>query len=151
MIEIRRTTNSNPDFLHLLTFLDANLKINDGDEHAFFTQFNKLDDIQQVVVAFLNNQAVGCGAFKKHNSNTIEIKRVYVDVSARNNGIASMLMAELESWARELNFTQSILETGIKQLEAVKLYPKLGYHQIDNYPPYVDKAISICFAKKLLD
>jgi len=149
MITLKRTNSDNPDFINLLTFLDANLAENDGDEHWFFEQFNTLDDIKHVVVAYQNEKPVGCGSIKAYNTSQAEVKRVYVAEDARNRGIASQIMHELEHWAKELGFTECILETGIKQLEAVQLYPKLGYRNISNYEPYVGVALSVCFGKLL--
>lgn len=149
MITLKRTDSENADFRHLLTFLDANLAANDGDEHWFFAQFNTLDDIKHVVIAYQENTPVGCGAIKAYSTAQAEVKRVFVAEQARNRGIASQIMHELEQWAKELGFTECILETGIKQLEAVQLYPKLGYHNIPNYEPYVGVALSVCFAKML--
>jgi putative acetyltransferase len=149
MLKLIRTTSDNPDFRHLLTFLDANLAENDGDEHWFFEQFNKLDNIKHVIVAYQNEKPVGCGAIKAYNTSQAEVKRVFVSETGRNKGIASQIMQALEHWAKELGFTECILETGIKQLEAVQLYPKLGYNKIPNYEPYVGVALSVCFGKML--
>lgn len=149
MITLNRTTAKNPDFAYLLTFLDANLAENDGDEHWFFAQFNKLDDIKHVVIAYQENKPIGCGAIKKYSTTQAEVKRVFVDEKARNKGVASQIMHELETWAKELGFASCILETGIKQLEAISFYPKIGYQKIPNYEPYVGVALSVCFSKIL--
>ena len=146
---IKRTNSDNKDFRHLLTFLDANLSENDGDEHWFFAQFNKLDDIKHVVVVYENSEPIGCGSLKKYDAHRTEIKRVFVAQNHRNKGIASRIMQELEDWAKELGFKECILETGIKQKEAVHLYPKLGYSKIENYVPYLGVDLSVCFAKSL--
>ena len=64
MLNLFRCDSENPDFLHLVTLLDQDLAIRDGDEHAFYAQFNKVDKIKHCVVAFWENQAVGCGAIR---------------------------------------------------------------------------------------
>lgn len=149
MITFIRTNSEHKDLTPLLAQLDANLAVNDGDEHAFFAQFNKLNTIKHVVIVYLQGKAVGCGAIKYFNEEAMEIKRVFVSPEARNMGIASLIMVELEKWTLELGCKACVLETGIKQLEAVKLYPKLGYKEIPKYEPYVGQALSICFEKKL--
>lgn len=149
MITIKRTNASDKDFKHLLTFLDANLEENDGDEHWFFAQFNKIDQIKHVVMVYADKTPIGCGALKKYDDHRIEVKRVFVAPNHRNKGVASTLMQELESWAKSLGFKECILETGIKQVEAVSLYPKLGYQKIENYEPYIGVLQSVCFSKSL--
>jgi len=51
MITIIRTGSDNLDFIELVRLLDADLAIRDGDKHAFYDQFNKIDNIRYVVVA----------------------------------------------------------------------------------------------------
>jgi putative acetyltransferase len=149
MIIVKRTDSSNPDFQALVKELDKDLAIRDGEEHSFFAQFNKIDHIKHVVVAYLNNEAIGCGAVKQYNENTMEVKRMFVPVQARGQGIASVVLQELEQWCRELGFVKCILETGIRQPEAIKLYQKNNYYSIPNYGQYEGVESSVCFEKEL--
>ena len=66
MINLIRTDSKNNDFINLVALLDTDLKIRDGADHDFYNQFNKIDMLKHVVVAFENNVAIGCGAFKIH-------------------------------------------------------------------------------------
>jgi putative acetyltransferase len=149
MIKLMRTSSENADFEILVKFLDAELAIADGEEHLFYSQFNKLDKIRYVVVAFENEKAMGCGALKEYDSNTMEIKRMYVLSSVRRRGIAKGILTELEKWAFELSFGKCILETGKKQPEAIGLYKKNGYTLIPNYGQYEGIENSLCFEKLL--
>lgn len=149
MIEIRRTDSSDQDFQALVTMLDDELRIRDGADHPFYAQFNKLDAIRHVLVAYDDHVAVGCGAFRQYSENTVEIKRMFVHPVHRGQGIASLILSNLESWAFEEGYTECILETGYNQPEAIALYKKAGYLQITNYGPYADVANSICFGKKI--
>ncbi len=149
MLKLIRTNSENKDFQFLVSLLDAELSIRDGDEHAFFAQFNKLDSIREVVVAFQNEVAIGCGAFKKFDSQTAEIKRMFVRTEHRGKGIAVEILRELENWASELNFSFAILETGYKQPEAIRLYEKTGFALIPNYGQYEGIENSVCMKKKL--
>lgn len=128
--------------------LDDELRIRDGADHPFYAQFNKLDAIRHVVVAYAGNVAVGCGAFREYSGETAEIKRMFVRPVFRGQGIAPLILSDLESWAHDQRYTECILETGYNQPEAIALYNKAGYLQIPNYGPYIDVANSICFAKK---
>ena len=149
MIELRRTDSNSPDFQELVTKLDDELRIRDGADHPFYAQFNKLDAIRHVVVAYMDNVAVGCGAFRQYSVEIAEIKRMFVRPVFRGQGIALLVLSNLESWASEQDYTQCVLETGYNQPEAIALYNKAGYHQIPNYGPYAGVATSICFGKKI--
>jgi putative acetyltransferase len=149
MIALKRTDSDDPDFVALVKLLDADLAIRDGEEHAFYAQYNKIDKIKYVVLAYEHEKPLGCGAIKEYEPGTTEVKRMYVSPEGRNKGIASQLLSELENWARELSYTRCILETGLKQPEAIGLYKKNGYQQIPNYGQYAGVENSVCFEKKL--
>lgn len=149
MLKFIKTDSNDQDFRDLVRLLDAELAVRDGAEHSFYAQFNKIDAIKNVVVAYQNEFAVGCGAFKKYDDKTVEIKRMYVRENNRGKGIAVGILAELEKWALEENFVFAILETGLKQPEAIRLYEKSGYKVIPNYGQYVGVENSVCM-KKLL-
>ncbi|MDT8415512.1 MAG: GNAT family N-acetyltransferase [Flavobacteriaceae bacterium] len=151
MIKTVRTNAENEDFIELVKKLDADLAVTDGDEHAFYDQFNKLDAIKYVLLAFENGIPVGCGAIKAYGSDTMEIKRMYVAPDHRGKGIAAKVLAELEKWAGELGFEKCILETGTRQSSAIRLYLKSGYQQIPNYGQYAQVQNSLCFGKSLKD
>jgi putative acetyltransferase len=144
-----RTNSENKDFQKLVIALDHDLAIRNGDANDFFTQFNKIDLLHHVVVYYLENQPVGCGAVKEFNNSTMEIKRMYVQIEFRGKGVAVAVLQELENWARELGYTYCVLETGNKMPEAIGLYKKSGYRIIPNYGPYENIESSICFEKEL--
>src|SRR6185436_9749977 len=112
MITIKRTDSDNGDFIELIKQLDADLARRDGDEHSFYAQFNKIDKIKFVVVAYENDNAMGCGAIKEWAPTIMEIKRMYTSPAYRGKGIATTILLELEKWASELSFEKCILETG---------------------------------------
>jgi putative acetyltransferase len=142
-----RTNSENEDFRKLVNALDAELRIRDGEDHAFYAQFNKLNMIKHVMVAYDNNEPVGCGAVKEYSKDTMEVKRMFVPLNMRGKGIATLLLKELENWCKELNYKKCILETGEKQPEAINLYKKNNYIIIPNYGQYENVKTSICFEK----
>lgn len=146
---ITRTSSVDLDFRALVKLLDEDLAIRDGAEHGFYATFNKIDSLANVVLAYKNDIAVGCGAIKKYSEQIIEIKRMFVLPSFRGQGIAGEVLRELEQWAIELGFAESILETGKKQPEAIRLYQKSGYNLIDNYGQYQGVENSVCMQKRL--
>jgi GNAT superfamily N-acetyltransferase len=149
MVNCIRTNASDLDFIGLVKMLDADLAIRDGDDHPFYAQYNTLASIKHVILAYKDGQAVGCGAFKEFSPGIMEVKRMFTLPAFRGMGIASLLLSELENWARELDYERCILETGIKQSEAIALYKKRGYAVVENYGQYAGVKNSVCFAKDL--
>lgn len=149
MIKLLRTESTHPDFIELVKALDLDLAQRDGDDHSFYAQFNNIDVLNHCVVAFLDQVAVACGAFKTFGSNSVEIKRMYTLPNYRGKGLASIVLTELEEWAFELGYQYTVLETGKKQPEAIHLYTKNGYNATANYGPYQGIENSICFKKQL--
>lgn len=150
MIKLKRTNSEDKDFRLLVKQLDADLKITDGDEHDFYNQFNSIDTIKHVVVAYTENQPVACGAFKEYNPKSVEIKRMFTLLEARGKGVATCILKELEIWAIQLGYSSCILETGIRQTEALALYKKNLYHITPNYGQYIHITNSMCFEKKII-
>jgi putative acetyltransferase len=149
MIRIVRTDSADQDFINLVRALDSELAIIDGEEHSFYSQFNKIDNIQCVVIAYQHDEPMGCGAIKDYRGEAMEIKRMYVSPESRNKGVASKILFDLESWTRELNYSKCILETGIRQPDAIALYRKNGYIQIPNWGQYIGVENSVCFEKTI--
>lgn len=149
MLNLIRTDTENADLLSLVALLDEELKQRDGEDHYFFAQFNKLAGVLGVVLAYLDDRAVGCGAFKRHSDDEAEIKRMFVLPDHRGKRIAAEVLAELESWAIESGFKACVLETGFKQPEAISLYKRSGYEVIPNYGQYADVENSVCMKKAL--
>jgi putative acetyltransferase len=147
MINIIRTDSSNHDFIKLVKELDTYLAEKDGTEHSFYDQYNKIDKIGHVVVAYKNKTTVSCGAIKELSAEAMEVKRMYTVPENRGEGIASIVLAELERWAAELGYAKCLLETGKRQPEAISLYKKRGYKVIPNYGQYVGIDNSVCFEK----
>lgn len=150
MIHCTRTDSENEDFRSLVQQLDEDLRRRDGDDNIFYAQFNKIDAIRHVIVAYDNGIAVGCGAIKEYTPDTMEVKRMYVLENRRGQGIASTVLLALEHWAVEMKYKRCVLETGKRQVEAMALYHKTGYKIIPNYGQYAQVENSICFEKILI-
>jgi len=150
VITIVRTNAKNAHFIQLVKELDAFLAVTDGDDHDFYNQYNKLDHIKYVIIGYIDEVPVACGAIKQFDAKTMEIKRMFTSKKSRGKGMASKILAELEKWAIELSFERCILETGIRQVEAVHLYKKNDYSLIENYGQYAGIEESLCFEKKLI-
>lgn len=145
------TDGSNKDFIELCRGLDEFLnEIAGGEENrAEYIQYNKLDDIHDVVIAYDNGNPVGCAAFKKYDGRNAEVKRVFIKKECRGLGISKELMKMLEERAREKGFKYFILESGEPLTAAMALYRKIGYEIIPNYGQYADMPESVCMRKEL--
>lgn len=150
MINIKRTDAANPDFIQLTRLLDEYLAVKNGVKNEFFSQFNKIDMIKNVVVVYDQNAAVGCGAFKYYDSRTVEIKRMFVRPEYRRRGLAKLILFELEKWAEENGFEAAVLETADFLGEAVSLYFKSDYNRIPNFGQYENEPNSVCMKKELI-
>lgn len=148
MFSLVRTDSNNADFKNLTRLFDEFLIDIDGDEKDFFAQYNQIY-LDNVLICYENEVALGCGAIKEYESNKGEIKRMFVLPEGRGKGIASKILAELEQWAKELNFNSVQLETSQKLKGAIALYRKFGYEDIPNYGQYIGVKSSMCMKKML--
>ena len=149
IITLKLTDSSNEDFKKLVVQLDKGLYDRYQSGQAQYEKYNKLEFINTVVLAYENDQPVGCGAYKIYDEQTVEIKRMFVAETHRGIGISKLILSELEAKAIEAGYSKSILETGVKQLEAIGLYNKAGYTLTDNYGQYKGMPLSICYEKNL--
>lgn len=148
-IDIIKADSTDKGFQELVRELDAYLTMIDGEEHSFYAQYNKIDTLNNCIIIKVNKEPIACGAFKKYDEKTVEIKRMYTKEKSRGKGFAKMVLRLLEKWAKEEGYKRTILETGKRQVSAVELYKNSGYEIIPNYGQYKDIENSICFSKKL--
>lgn len=151
MSKLVRTDSNHPDFEKLVIELDKDLAAKNGEKNDFFAQYNKIDLIRNVILAYDNDTVVGCGAMKEYEDGTMEIKRMFVPLENRGKGIAGQILKELQVWAKELGYQKCVLETGDKMIEAIGLYKKNNFVVIPNYGQYVSEESSICFEKLLTE
>ncbi|MDX6691041.1 MAG: hypothetical protein QOG15_2498 [Solirubrobacteraceae bacterium] len=82
------------------------------------------------LIAYLDGQAVGCGAVKHRPAAPSEIKRMWVSSAARGRGIARRLLAELEADAVRAGAPAARLETNRALVEAIAMYRSAGYAEV---------------------
>ena len=147
MLSIKRTHGSDPDLRQLIEHLDKFLWGLYNNRMEFFGQFNYVDEDHLAIVIYDNGKPVGCGCLRQFDSETAEVKRMFVLPSERKKGVAGLVLAELEKWAKESGYTKVILETGDRLTEAINLYQKHQYKITDNFGPYVGVQESVCMKK----
>ncbi len=146
------TNGKNPDFISLCKQLDNNLNTIIGcDRQTIYCEYNHLDDIHDVWIAYEETRPVGCASFKQYADQIAEVKRVFVLPEYRGRGISNALMDALELKAIEKGFASLILETGRPLTTAIQLYQNRGYHIIQNYGQYECMGESVCMQKDLIN
>ena len=89
-------------------------------------------------------------AARRLDEETAEIKRMYVDASARCQGIGRALVGALEREARRIGVTRVVLETGTRLAPEIRLYEAMGYAHIPLFGEYLSSPeTSLCFGKLL--
>jgi putative acetyltransferase len=101
------------------------------------------------LIARLEGRPIGCGAIRKIDAETAEVKRMYVTPEARGKRLGVRMLAALTDHARRLGVTRLVLETGEKQVEAVALYLREGFERIPNFGEYAGAPQSVCFGKSI--
>jgi GNAT superfamily N-acetyltransferase len=107
-------------------------------------------------VGYLDDVPVASGAWRRRtdvsyvgSAASAEVKRMYVAGSARRRGLARRMLAHLEDTARVAGAEVMVLETGLRQPEAIRLYVSAGYQPIPGFGYYKDAPLSRCFARRL--
>ncbi len=101
------------------------------------------------VLAWVDDTAVGCGGLRRYGPGVGELKRMFVTSAWRGHGIARTVLTALEDRAQRLGFERLVLETGVRQPEAIGLYRSAGYGEIEPYGFYRSAPHSRCYAKSL--
>jgi putative acetyltransferase len=100
--------------------------------------------------AAAGGEPVGCGALRRLDCSTGEIKRIFVRPSARGSGVGRRLLAELEWHARKLGMHCLVLHTGLRQPAAIRLYENTGFTRIASFGEYAESDKGICMGKVIV-
>jgi putative acetyltransferase len=147
VIEIKRADPR--DFIALLEASDALMA------SLYPAESNHMLDVETLLRpqmnffgAYVDGVARGCGGFWTH-ADYVEIKRVFVDPTARGFGLSKALMATIEDAARDAGFKTARLETGVSQPEAIGLYQSIGYKECGPFGDYKMDPLSLFMEKKI--
>jgi putative acetyltransferase len=100
-------------------------------------------------VAYIEGTPIGCGAVRMIEPGVAEFKRMYVDPTARGQGVGRRIVEALEQESRRLGARRIVLETGPRQPDAIALYARAGFTEIPLYGEYIGSQFSVCMAKDL--
>ena len=149
MMELRFATPENPDFHALTAALDAYYFTLVGDVEKRYAKYNLPHLFDCRVVAYIDGVPAGCGAWKRIDEQTFEVKRIYIDPAYRQKGVASAIITALEQDAAAHGCSRAILETARTTADSAALYEKLGYQVIDYYGSPAGAENCLCFEKTL--
>jgi putative acetyltransferase len=141
-----------PDARRLVDALDAELALLYEPEQRFGPNLKPehlSPGLGTFVLARTDGRAIGCGALRRLDSTTGEVKRMYVEPDMRGRGVARQILDHLESAAKELGLRRLVLETGIHQAEAITLYTRAGFRSIPCWGEYAGSSTSICYDKTI--
>jgi GNAT superfamily N-acetyltransferase len=152
VVAVERATLTSPVALQLIGDLNAELSAlypEPGATHFRLDPDEVGDGRGAFVVATLDGIPIGCGAVRRLDDSSAELKRMYVAAGGRGRGIGRQILAALEVEARRLGVRQLLLETGIRQHAALALYAGAGFTAIPAFGEYVDTPTSVCLGKSL--
>jgi putative acetyltransferase len=101
-------------------------------------------------VAYLADRPIAMGAHRPIDENSTEIRRMFSVHAVRRSGAARAILNALEDHAKSQGFKRLLLETGFRQLAAMRLYESHGFMRIPPFGPYASDPTSVCYAKPLL-
>ncbi len=148
---IERVAVDDPRFLKLVKRLDDALAVVNGDQHDFYTQFSLAPTLDYVALLLESGEPAGCGGLRHKVDGRTELKRMYVREESRGKGYAIRILTHLERAAGDAGFDTVVLETAHNLKAANGLYRRAGYEQIDKFPPYVGRPLSVCYGKLLTE
>ncbi|WP_312686251.1 GNAT family N-acetyltransferase [Kosakonia sp.] len=152
MYHIAEATADQPEIIALIAALDS------YQSALYPAESNHLLDLAALPPASLilrkivhsDGGAVGCGAVVLNSDGSGEMKRVFIDPAHRGQQLGERLIAALERAAHDRFCHTLRLETGIRQLSAIKLYERCGYQTCPAFAPYQDDPLSLFMEKSLV-
>jgi len=106
-----------------------------------------LDERSVYVVAYVDGCPLACGAFRPLEDSAAEIRRMYVHRDHRRTGLARAVLAHLEREAARLGYRRLVLETGYKQVAAMRLYEAFGFQRVAPFGEYENDPTSVCYER----
>jgi putative acetyltransferase len=149
VLNVIKTDSKNIDFIKLIKLLNEDLNERYGELQKQYDKHNKLEFIRDVIIIYKDDVPAACGALKEYDADTIELKRIFVTKDNRRKGLSKLIVSRLEGLGSSNGYKYAVLETGIKQIEAINLYKNTGYTIVENYGQYAGNSNSVCMKKDL--
>jgi putative acetyltransferase len=152
IVDFRREELSAPVVQRLISALNAELESIYPEDGANFFRLDP-EEVSEgrgaFLVAYLDDNPIGCGAIRLNEPGLAEIKRMYVDPTVRGHRVGRQIVTALEAHAQQLGAKRIVLETGPRQPDAIAMYAHAGFSEIPLYGEYIGSQFSVCMAKDL--
>ena len=120
-------------FNEYTTMLGVNLTFQGYDEEIKNLPGKDALPYGRLYIAYYNNKAAGCIALRKFENDGCEMKRLFVRPEYRHLKIGKKLVDKIIEDARELKYKYMVLDTLSNLHEAVSLYKKSGFQEVEAY------------------
>lgn len=120
-------------FNEYTTMLGVNLTFQGYDEEIKNLPGKYALPYGRLYIAYYNNKAAGCIALRKFENDGCEMKRLFVRPEYRHLKIGKKLVDKIIEDARELKYKYMVLDTLSNLHEAVSLYRKFGFQEVEAY------------------
>lgn len=149
LVEIRETNYDDPRLIYCTQRYRQELHAQIGIDPVTDEEWQKFVGQGQgrLFVALLGERAIGTVTLARLNQSDFEVKRLWVDKSARGMSVGRRLMDRLEVTAREMGCKRLLLDTHGDLVAAIGLYRTLGY--VDEAPYNTNERCQIWMSKTL--
>lgn len=151
-IAIQRVDITGEPAVALIKALNAELSARYPEDGATHFRLDP-DEVKEgrgaFLVATIDGVPMACGAIRRLDEQAAEIKRMYVSPEARGQGVGRRMLSALEAEAIRLGVERIVLETGVRQHEALALYERTGFQRIPAFGEYIGSPLSICMEKRI--
>lgn len=155
-LRFERVPITHPDAQALIEAVQAEYVVRYGGQDESPIDADDFEDpLGQFFVAYLDGAPVATGAWRRSSVKalgaevTAEVKRMYVVPAAQRRGVARRMLAHLEVTAAAEGIEGMVLETGMKQPEAIALYTSSGYEPVPGFGYYCGSELSRCFGRRI--
>lgn len=146
---LRTAGYADPEVHRLVHAMGVELSVRYGDGGLSPAEADDFAPPGTFLVVERDGAVVGCGGLRLLRPGVGEVKRMYVDPSARGRGAARQLLGALVAHARDRGLERLLLETGTEQPEAVALYESEGWTPVDAYGHYAHDPRTRCYGLDL--
>jgi putative acetyltransferase len=102
------------------------------------------------VIAYVDGRPLACGAIRPLDAEVAEVRRMYVHREHRRQGLATAVLSHLVREARGLGYSSLVLETGYRQVFAMRFYEAHGFQRIAPFGEHVNDPTSVCYGRAIM-